>query len=492
MHRFVLIAAKAAVLGLVFIGACSEEFNFPSLPHRPPKTESTPVPVPTPTPSMPTLNPWGATYGGSLRDYGAAIRQTSDGGHIVVAYSASTDVSGLTNHGLDDAYILKLDSQGDVEWQKMLGGSDNDFFTAVRETADGGFVFAGTANSPVVDEISNHGGSDVWIVKLNHSGELLWQKMFGGSGPDNAQTISETADGGFVVAGGSASTDIPENTNHGNDDVYVLRLDQDGNLIWQTLIGGSMGEAASAVQPTPDGGFLVVASSMSTDIKGLANRGGMDVVVIKLKADGSLDWKVNAGGNNDDYAFSAALMPDGSLIVAGNSNSTDIAGNPPKGENDIYVLKFDGFGTLQWQKLLGGSKNEMGCSVIPSFDGGCVVVGGSASTDIAGLTANGGSADAYIAKLDSAGAMVWQKLFGGSGADMAYGVIEIQDHSLLAVGISGSDSLVSSMDVLVSRITPDGALPTDRHFSHRAVSTKTRDVASGTVNPAPGSMTVSP
>ncbi len=171
---------------------------------------------------------WQKSFGGSSTDIAYSIQQTADGGFIVGGATASNNGDVTGNHGLNDCWILRLNSGGDLIWQKSFGGSSNDIAYAIQETADGGFIFAGISYSNDGDVSGHHGSSsssDYWVVKLDSSGNLIWQKSLGGSDDDNAYSLQQTIDDGFIVAGFSGSFDGDVTGNHGNWDYWVVKLD---------------------------------------------------------------------------------------------------------------------------------------------------------------------------------------------------------------------------------------------------------------------------
>ena len=240
---------------------------------------------------------WDKLLGGSYDDQAYSIQQTADGGYIVAGYSdssASGDVTG-TNHGGFDYWIIKLDSLGNTSWDKLLGGSGLDLASSIQQTADGGYIVAGYSSSFTSGDVTgtNHGGFDYWIIKLDSLGNISWDKLLGGSGNDLAYSIQQTADGGYIVAGyseSSASGDVTD-TNHGLKDYWIIKLDSLGEITWDKLLGGSSYDQASSIQQTADGGYIVAGysgSSASGDVTG-TNHGSDDYWIIKLNNNGSIE-----------------------------------------------------------------------------------------------------------------------------------------------------------------------------------------------------------
>jgi hypothetical protein len=225
-----------------------------------------------------------------------------------------------------------------ASWSRTYGGTSIDAATAIAPTSDGGYVVAGGTNS------FGAGWSDVWVLKLDGSGNVVWQKTYGGTGQDGASAIAPTSDGGYVVAGST-------NSFGASDDVWVLKLDGQGNVVWQKTYGGTSFDAASAIVPTSDGGYVVTAEAVSFWVSGA---GASDVWVLKLDGSGNVVWQKAYGGTGIDAARAIAPTSDGGYVVAGVTSSFGA------GDFDVWVLKLDGQGNVVWQKTYGGGQAGMG------------------------------------------------------------------------------------------------------------------------------------
>jgi len=354
---------------------------------------------------------WHTMLGGSEEDEGHSIQQTSDSGYIVVGYSRS-DMAGLlqSRHEGYDYYVVKLNSDGSVAWHTMLGGINDDYGYSIQQTSDGGYIVAGYSYSTDITGLlqDNHGGTDYYVVKLSSDGSIDWHTMLGGNSGDCGYSIQQTSDGGYIVAGYSYSTDITGllQDNHGGTDYYVVKLNSDGSISWQTMLGGSGEDSGYSIQQTYDGGYIVAGYSYSTDITGLLqnNNGNGGYYIVKLNSDGSISWQTMLGGNgcDSDYGNSIKQTSDGGYIITGSSYSTDIAElfQNNQGNDDYYVVKLSSDGSIAWQTMLGGSNLDCGNSIQQTFDGEYIVVGASESTDIKGLLEDPhGAFDIYVAKL---------------------------------------------------------------------------------------------
>jgi hypothetical protein len=278
---------------------------------------------------------WQKSLGGSATDDATSIQQTTDGGYIVAGFSYSTDGDVTGHHGGSDYWIVKLDVTANLQWQKSFGGLSEDYPYSIQQTTDGGYIVAGYSSSTDGDVTGNHGGGDCWVVKLDATGNLQWQRLLGGSEYDFANSIQQTTDGGYIVAGGSASADGDVTGNHGGEDYWVVKLDATGNLLWQKSFGGSDDEEAWSIQQTTDGGYIVAGSSYSTDGDVTGNHGGEDYWIVKLYATGNLQWQKSLGGSGDEDAWSIQQTTDDGYIVAGESFSIngDVTGNHDGGNS---------------------------------------------------------------------------------------------------------------------------------------------------------------
>ncbi len=335
---------------------------------------------------------WAKTYGGAAEDFGRAIAPTRDGGYVVAGTTKSF------GSGPADAWVLKLDVAGHVVWQKTYGGSGSDGVLAIAPNAEGGFVLAGATNSfranidatiVKIDAVGTvlwqksyagnlitsivstsdsgyiatgysgfygAGNTDVWVLKIDESGNVQWQKAYGGSSYDYAYSISSTGDGGYIVAGSSQSFGA------GNNDMWVIKLDGNGNVMWQKAYGRFGDEIAYAVVPVSADGYLVAGTTNSS------GAGSLDNLILRLDGAGNIIWQKTYGRSGDDYAYSVLPTSDGGFVVAGSTSVYLI----PRVE--AWLLKLDAVGNVMWQKKYGGNANEFR-SIIRAADGGFALAG---------------------------------------------------------------------------------------------------------------------
>lgn len=382
---------------------------------------------------------WQKSLGGSFADEAYAVEQTSDGGFIIAGLSKSSDGNATSNQGDSDYWVLKLNSTGVIDWQKSYGGTDADIPRSIQQTTDGGYIVAGYSKSNDGDVSGNHGLNDYWVLKLSSTGDITWQKTFGGTADDFAYAIKQTTDGGYVVAGYSKSNDGDVSGNHGVSDYWVVKLTSTGVITWQNSFGGTDHDIPESIQQTADGGYILAGYSKSTDGDITNNQGNYDYWILKITDTGSLDWQKSYGGTNFDYGTAIQQTTDGGYIVAGisKSNDGDVSGN--HGSDDYCVLKLTNTGAITWQKSYGGSEIDYAYSIEQTADGDYVVAGFSYSNNY-DVSGNHGLTDYWVLKTNSTGVITWQKSLGGTGEDYSFAMDLTTDGGCIVTGYSYSNN----------------------------------------------------
>ena len=388
---------------------------------------------------------WQKCLGGSKEDDAFSIIQTSDGGYVLAGLTQSNDGDITNNHSVidySDFWVVKLNVTGSIQWQKCYGGSNADAANSIQQTTDGGYIVAGSAYSNDSDVTANHGGADYWVLKLDSAGSIQWQKCLGGSMAESANSVQQTLNGSYIIAGYSPSTDGNVTGNHGGySDFWVVSLDSAGSILWQKSYGGSNLEVANSIQQTNDKGYIVAGYTMSNDFDVTGNHGTEDYWVLKLDSAGLIQWQKCYGGSSNDEANSIQQTTDGGYIVAGTtySNDGDVLGS--HGGTDYWIVKLDSTGLIQWQKCIGGSNYDGANSIHQTTDGGYIVAGGTGSndSDVTGNHSAIGYDDFWLIKLSSAGSIQWQKCLGGYSSDVSTSVKQTTDGGYIVTGFATSN-----------------------------------------------------
>lgn len=363
---------------------------------------------------------WQKCLGSTTNDALTSVIAAHTVGYIACGYS-----TGCT--GLNDAWIVRTDNTGNTLWQKCYGGSGSDKFQSICKTMDGGYVLVGTTNSNDGDVTGVHGSGDFWVVKIDSAGTIMWAKALGGTLSEIGQTIKQTSDGGYIVAGTTLSNNGDVTGNHGSTDFWVVKLSADdfGNaIVWQKALGSSSDDFAMGMDLTPDGGCIVVGSAKGAngDVS-LANPFG-GWWIAKLSSSGGLQWEKSHLGNGGDVALSVATTLDGGYIVAGNMNNSIANHGLHHG-----LIKLNNMGIIQWTKPISA------VCVAQTTDSGYVAIslqkGQKTPTDV--------SDNYFIRKLNVNGDSVWLKVVGGSANDQPACVIQTTDGGYLASGTTLSN-----------------------------------------------------
>ena len=385
---------------------------------------------------------WQKALGGSSYDGANSIFQTSDNGFVTTGQAASDDGDVIGNHGGWDFWVVKMDSSGIPQWKKTYGGSNNDWSYSIIQTTDEGYVVVGFTESNDGDVSGNHGDKDMWVIKLDGDGAIQWQKSLGGSGWEEAWSVRQCDDGGYIVAGRSSSTDGDVTGNHGYLDYWVVKLSISGDIEWQKSFGGSGLDLGYAITKTSDGGYVVTGESDSKDGDVNNNHGNSDYWVVKMNFEGKIEWERSFGGTSIDRGNDILQTREGGYVVFGQTRSINGDVTDHHGGYDWWVVKLDETGELEWQKTFGGSDEDFGQSIKQTVDGGFVLGGFTHSTN-GDVMGNQGNVDAWILKLTEGGEIQWQKALGGTGPENGYSIQQTDDGGYIMSG----DAWVSNGDV---------------------------------------------
>lgn len=380
---------------------------------------------------------WQRSYGGSAADFANDLQLTDDGGYIIAGYTYSNNGHITVNKGLADVWVLKLSVLGAIEWQRTLGGSGVDAAETIRPTPDGGYILTGTSASNNGDISGNQGSFDLLVVKLAADGAIQWQRSLGGSGYDAGRDIVQTLDGGYIVVGRTTSTNGDVTGNAGGSDFWIVKLDDTGNIQWQKCYGTVNYEDAYSVQQLEDGSYIV-AGETSTIESGT----GFSIkhfYIIKLTESGDAQWQRVLGGSRSDIAHIILATADGGYFVTGSSesNNGDVSGN--RGLQDYWAVKLSENGTIEWQRCIGGSGGDFALDAQITEDGGYLIAGtsGSSNGDVTGAL---GSFDCWIVKISSSGELEWQKSYGGTDYEEARAIRFTPDGGYIMAGFTRSQN----------------------------------------------------
>jgi hypothetical protein len=369
---------------------------------------------------------WRKKYGGSGTEMCYSMEPTADGGFILVGSTASKDGDATNSgyhdyNGNPDAWILKINSGGIIEWQRALGGTNFDQAMGVAQTdddgdgqKDDGYIIVGYTNSNDGDVTNHHGDYDTWVIKMSATGTFQWQRALGGTARDAGYDIEQTPDGGFLllsetysVNGDVVGLHKPAGATMSNySDIWLTKLNADGSIIeWSKAYGGDYAELAiqfTLIDDDGDGqkddGFVLTGASNSDngDVP-LPKIGGYDVLLIKFDFNGNIDWQRRFGGTNIDRGHAVEQTLDGGFIISGSTRSTNgpFVGKPARGEYDYMLLKYDASGNFEWVERMGGNLDDEGLAV-QQASAGCYVMAGASGSTTHDVPGNYGNVDVWM------------------------------------------------------------------------------------------------
>ena len=390
---------------------------------------------------------WQKCYGGSGSESANAMIATSDGGYLIVGNTDSNDGDISFNHGgSEDVWLLKIDSNGVKDWEKSYGGSGSESVYSIIETEHKCYLIFGTTDSNDGDVSNNHGHNDLWLVKIDSVGTIIWGKTFGGSEYDDGEYFQQTLDNGFILVGATNSIDgdIGAGFGHGGGDCLILKVDSAGMIQWKKIIGGSESDFLTSICTTSDGGYAVFGNSRSDDFDIITNQGWSDYLIIKLDSTGTVERLKTYGGTSMDVAIQGSIIQkeDGGFLVSGStaSNNGNVSNN--HGNYDFWILSLNNAGAIQWQKCFGGSNSDLPYSKILKTNAGNYALAGSTSSN-----------DGQVNNLHMSTPECWliffnssvdllptsAQCFGGNQGDFGSSVLQCANGDYLIAGGTGSD-----------------------------------------------------
>ena len=315
--------------------------------------------------------------------------------------------SHLTNNQIGLLAHLRGDTYT-PGWNRTYGGTDNDSAYSVVQTSDGGYALAGTTYS-----FSVGGYDDFWLVKTDAAGNMQWNRTYGGADNDHIYSIVQSSDGGYALAGWTRSFGA------GQGDFWLGKTDAAGNMQWNRTYGGASNEGVYSVVQTSDGGYALAGYTNSF------GAGGWDFWLVKTNSTGHHQWNRTYGGADYDYAWSIVQTSDGGYTLAGYTRSFGT------GQDDFWLVKTNATGNHEWNQTYGGTDYDTARSVVQTSDGGYVLAGHTNSF-------GAGGEDFWLVKTDSAGNMVWNRTYGGTGTDRPMSVIQTNDRGYALAGYTES------------------------------------------------------
>ncbi len=353
-----------------------------------------------------------AIGGGGVSSAGRFFNQTNDGGYVV------TGTDG-------DFFIAKLNSNGDIVWTRRVGGSEVEWNHGAIVTSDGGYVMVGYTQSFGT-------ARDVYVVKLDNNGNVQWTKVIGGSDTEEGYSVVQVEDGGYIVVG------YTQSFGFGYQDMYIIKLSANGDLEWSKVVGSYSNDYAYSITEARDGNYVIAGYTMAF--------GSFDIYVMKIDLNGNVKWSKTIGGSSGDYARSITSTNDGGFIIAGYTFSFG------SGSSDVYIIKLDSIGNIEWSKVIGGSGSDVGNFVNHTVDSGYAIAGATSSF--------GSNQDVYVLKLDKNGNLQWTKVLGGFNNDWGYFITQLVDGSYAVAGTTSSFGS-QLFNIYALKISVNGAMCSD-------------------------------
>jgi hypothetical protein len=368
---------------------------------------------------------WSKTYGGVELEEARCVQQTSDGGFIFTGRTRSFGV------GKESVWLVKTNASGDTLWTRTYGGDAKDRGMSVQQTTDGGYVIAARTESFSVGEW------DYWLIKTDVDGDIIWTKTYGGIANDGVECVRQTADGGYILAGGTKSFGA------GDEDFWLIKTDSSGDTLWTRTYGGKFGDSAESVKQTPDGGYILTGGTHSF---GNGSEGTGNIWLIKTNSFGDTLWTKTYGDSLNNYGIYVNLTSDGGYILTGSTESPDI------NNTDCWIIKTNSTGDTLWTKIYGGPGEDQGRCVQQTDDGGYVIAAWYSSQIAVGD--DNIWLDYWILKCDADGDTMWTRTYDGGEMDEVYYIQQTNDKGYIVVGFADKSGDASS-DIWLLKLYPD-------------------------------------
>jgi hypothetical protein len=364
---------------------------------------------------------WNKTYGTTNDDELWALVQTVDGGYALAGSTYSFGAGDL------DVWLVKTDANGNQLWNQTYGGTSDDVAYALVQTGDGGFAVAGSTYS------YGAGLSDFWLIKTDDNGNELWNKTFGGANYDIAMSVVQTVDGGYALAG------CAQSFGAGNWNAWLVKTDEDGNMLWNNTYGGTNNDGARSLIQTSDGDYVMTGSTVSFSV------GLSDFWLIKTDTNGNHLWNKTYGGANWDDPYALIQTDDDGYAISGCTQSFGT------GNGDFWLVKTDASGNQLWNKTYGGINEDRARSLVQTDDDGYAMAGPTYSSGV-------GDADFWLVKTDADGNHQWNRTYGGANYDWANGLAHTTDGGYALAGVTRSFG-AGNNDFWLVKTDENGVIP---------------------------------
>ncbi|MGN6418871.1 MAG: BACON domain-containing protein [Pseudobacter sp.] len=379
-------------------------------------------------------NPVTTMMGGNKYDDAGKVIATSDGGYLFVGSTSSNTGFFNENPGPGaKAIAIKYNAEGTIQWKKYYGGNRNDEFVAAAATPDGGYVLLGETSSNQGDFSTNHGNTDLWVQKIDKDGNAGWMKLFGSHDSEAAGDIAVAPDGSIYLSGLSSGTDGDMQSNHGSGDIFIARLQADGTTVFAECYGGQEYESGRGKLIASATGVVFAAFTNSSD-GDLLNAGGVgnqDGWLCKLNWLGRVIWSKKYGGAETDYFVGLTATPDGGFIVTGSTEGPDFYGEAVSGQ-DAFAMKVNEEGVKQWFTLVDDEGATESFNNITLYKNTSYILTGTV-LDARGL-------DGWLCLIDGTGKKLWTKAYGGDNVDYFSSITCTTDNTIVATGASMSSN----------------------------------------------------
>ncbi|HDQ15719.1 MAG TPA: hypothetical protein ENN45_01520 [Bacteroidetes bacterium] len=382
---------------------------------------------------------WIKKFGGDSLEFGYDCEQTSDGGYIVVGATFSYGIGDENS----DIWLIKIDGSGNKVWDKTYGGSGSEHGHSVQQAKDGGYIIVGYTTS------YTSGLSDVYLVKTDNLGNLEWNKNFGGTGADKGFSVRQTNDGGYIIVGET------ESYGAGKSDVWLIKTDGSGNKVWDKTYGGKEIEKGESVQQTKDGGYIIAGETSSY------GEGLSDMWLIKTDGSGNKVWDKTYGGEDGDEGCDVKQTADGGYIITGKTRSYAVSAY------DAWLVKTDNVGNLLWYETYGGEGDDEACSVDITHDGGYIIAGGTwpYSTNF----------NSWLIKTDNLGQKLWENNYERKHDNSLLSVHQTSDGGYIATGSLRYAQDLRNYDILVIKTDSKGSVKTKSRITDSPLLIKILD-----------------